>query len=951
MYFKRLDLITIVILIFSLILGILYYQLYRIGKDTAAYQEYRELIEQLTITDLEIDEIYEQELTYINFDRLNARFEAFNFLLDRLKDSRFDHLFDDKVSSLLGNIESDFNTKHLLGEDFKSTNSSMLNSVHYTYDLQKLLLNDPSVDPETKDLLNDTFFSLVQMLIRLEIDQNTMDRVFNRLKQIDSQDPHLLDYVRHTKLVLSKMAELTQSLKEATSVPMQKNIATLIEQINNTHAKNLFTQKMIVSLFFLSSFLFIVLLLISYRRSQQTFLELSAFKYAVENSDNSIVMTDPDRHIVYVNDVFEKDSGYSREEAMGQNPNVLKSGLMDENFYKELNAILDRGEKWEGEFINKRKDGSLFYEKASIVPVFVDDILVNYLAIKLDITDYVEQKQQLQQSAAVFEHTDEGIMITNAEGTIISVNKALMEMTGYQEEELIGQKPNILKSGEQDNYFYKMMWSNIAEHGVWKGKLYDRTKSGALIPTWLTVSTVENTQGEITNYIAIHTDLKQIISTQEQIDFLAHHDSLTRLPNRKKFEDHLIHVLNVAKRNATAVAVLFIDLDRFKVINDTLGHHIGDIMLQTVADRIKGTLRETDMFARIGGDEFVVILETMQTKSDPAYVSGKILDAVKEPIEIDSHILHTTASIGISLFPDDGTDMYTIIKHADSAMYYAKDLGKNNYQYYTEQLSVDIHNRLAIEQAMQTALENGEFFLHFQPQYDLQTRKIVAAEALLRWQNPTLGSISPAEFIPIAEETGLILPIGEFVFREACKTFTSWQKLCIGIKTIAVNVSSVQFTQTDLLETFQMITLETGISPENIEIEITERYILEYTTGNMTILDDFRKLGFKISIDDFGTGYSSMSYLKKLPLDTIKIDKSFIDEIPDDSNDMEITKAIIALSTSLGYSNVAEGIETQAQEEFLKEHGCHIGQGYLFQRPVGNEEFIEFCQSNGQASL
>ncbi len=618
---------------------------------------------------------------------------------------------------------------------------------------------------------------------------------------------------------------------------------------------------------------------------------------------------------------------------------------MDESFYRDLNETLDSGEKWTGEFINKKEDGSLYYEKASIVPIFIKKKLVSYLAIKLDITPYVLQKKKLQLSAAVFEHTMDGIMITDADAHIITVNNALLKMTGYSEEQLIGKNPNILQSGQQDELFYKNMWEQIEKHGSWKGKIFNRTKDGLLTQTWLSISSIKDDKGEILNYIAIHTDLNELILIQEKINHMAYHDALTKLPNRRYMEEHLEKVIYTSSRENRSFSVIFLDLDRFKIINDTLGHNIGDKLLITVANRISKVLRQSDMLTRMGGDEFIIISQNIKNKKEPARISHKILKILHDPIELEGHTLNISASIGISIYPDDASDNATLIKHADNAMYHAKELGKNNFQYFTQKLSEDVHQRLHLEQALQGALKNRELYLHYQPQYDLKSRKIVAAEALLRWDSPELGFIPPDKFIPIAEETHLIIPIGEFVFEEACKAFLDWRTHCLDIEIIAINVSSIQLAHPNILQTFTNIIKRVGIPANNIEIEITERYIYDYLSSGSTILDDLQKFGFRISIDDFGTGYSSMSYLKKLPLDTIKIDKSFIDDIPHDNNDVEITKAIMALSTSLGYSNVAEGIETKEQEDFLREHGCKTGQGYYFQRPISYQDFISFCKN------
>lgn len=669
--------------------------------------------------------------------------------------------------------------------------------------------------------------------------------------------------------------------------------------------------------------------------------ELQAFKYAMQHSDNTVVITDPDRHITFVNEAFEKSSGYSATEAMGENPSILKSGEQEASYYEAMNEKLDDGEKWEGQFINKRKDGSLYYEKASIVPVFLNDKLINYLAIKLDITEFVEQNLKLAQAATVFDNTEEAIVISNAHNDIISVNRAFMSMYGYEEDEIMGKKLTFLHSGKQGKLFYQKMWAQINSEDQWRGKLINVTKTGEQIPVWMSIKVIRDKKGAINSYTAVQTDLRELESSQARVEFLAYHDDLTGLSNRINFEDHLNHAIKVATRKKEQLALFFIDLDRFKVINDTLGHDVGDTLLKTIASRLQSTLRESDLISRWGGDEFAVILEEFGKQSDLALVANNILDQLKLPIQIDDHLLNITASIGIAIFPEDGKNSNTLMKHADSAMYLAKDSGKNNFQYYTDELSKKSKKKLDIDMAMQDALTNGEFYLHFQPQYDLSTKIIKGVEALIRWNNPKLGFIPPNEFIPIAEDTGRIISIGYFVFEEACKAFSKMKAKIQTLDTLSVNVSSIQFREEHLFDTFVAIANRYQIPSYQIEIEITERFIMEQTDKNVTLLHNFRNHGFLISIDDFGTGYSSMSYLKKLPIDIIKIDKSFIDDITDDHADFEVTQAIIALSKKLNYKIIAEGIELQVQEDILNNEGCDLGQGYLFSRPISYEEIIK----------
>jgi len=444
--------------------------------------------------------------------------------------------------------------------------------------------------------------------------------------------------------------------------------------------------------------------------------------------------------------------------------------------------------------------------------------------------------------------------------------------------------------------------------------------------------------------VLLNTYIK-VLKKREEVSYLAYHDTLTNLPNRAKFERYIDQLITGKKKQ---FAVLFIDLDRFKVINDTLGHDVGDGMLITLAERIGKVLRKDNLLARIGGDEFVSIVEKSKDLKSIDVLVAEIASVIREPIRIREYSLNTTASIGIAKYPDDGDVKSTLLKHADSAMYHAKDTGGDTYAFYNQQLSIDIQRRLELEQELVHALKKKEFTLYYQPQFHLDTGKVTGAEALIRWDSEVLGKVSAEEFISVAEDTGIIVELGYFIFRRACQEYMNWQEKGLDINLIAINISSVQLRQPDAFKHFKNIIEETGISPSNIEIELTERYIMEYATDQLTILDDLRNLGCRISIDDFGTGYSSMSYLKSLAIDTIKIDGSFTSGLPHDQHDVEVSKAIIALSQSLGYYVIAEGIETIEQLNLLKELHCDIGQGYYFARPMKSRKFVEFLKIKQQ---
>lgn len=440
-------------------------------------------------------------------------------------------------------------------------------------------------------------------------------------------------------------------------------------------------------------------------------------------------------------------------------------------------------------------------------------------------------------------------------------------------------------------------------------------------------------------FVLLNTYLK-VLKKRKEVYYLAYHDTLTGLPNRAEFERSISEHIRWQADYVMAFSVIFIDLDRFKIINDTLGHNIGDEMLIILAKRISKILGKDDLLARIGGDEFVAIIET-DDKDVVDIIVAQIASEIRDTIYIGEYSLNTTASMGIARYPEDGSDKSTLLKHADSAMYHAKDLGRDTYAFYTKQLSIDIQRRLELEQELISALKKREFTLLYQPQYHLATGKISGAEALIRWNSPTLGDVSPTEFISVAEDTGIIVDVGYYVFREACSAYMKLRESGVYLDVIAINISSVQLRQPDAYMNFKKIIDEIGIDANHIEIELTESYIMEYTIENLTILDDLRNLGCRISIDDFGTGYSSMSYLKSLAIDTIKIDKSFIMDLPGNQHDAEVSKAIIVLSQSLGYSVIAEGIEKVEQEDLLKEYNCDMGQGYLFAKPMDMEALVK----------
>ncbi len=659
---------------------------------------------------------------------------------------------------------------------------------------------------------------------------------------------------------------------------------------------------------------------------------------------DSVIAMDLNGYITGWNKGAEQQFGYTADEAIGKNILFLYADEDEEDalFHEDF---LDRGGR---EMVVKRrkKSGEVFW--ASLTLSLSCDARGNPTAILgylVDITGRLKAEEELRLQAAIFEHSDEGIIVTDVSRRILSVNRSFTKITGYEAHEAIGQLPSILKSGLHDRAFFDEMNASIADNGLWIGELWNRRKNGENFPVWMSISGVHNKDRVITHYFAVFTDLTERKDAERQIYRLAYHDALTGLPNRARLYTLLRQALLEAQRNRTHGAILFIDLDRFKQINDSLGHAYGDILLKEVAGRLAASLRSEDIVARIGGDEFVVALVDIAKHEDASVVAQKILANLVPPIMADGHELQASASIGISIYPDDGDDAETLIKNADIAMYRAKQ-GETHegYMFFSPDMNRRALERLKLENNLRRALERDELVLHYQPQLNLQNGKIVGAEVLLRWNHSGHGMIPPATFIPLAEETGLIVPIGEWILETVCARNKEWQNAGLPIVKLAVNISAKQFRPA-LPRMVAEILARHGLDARFLELEITESMIMQNVEGVIAMMDNFQLLGISLSLDDFGTGYSSLNYLKRFPIDKLKIDQSFVRGVTKDADDEAITKAIINLSRNLGLRVIAEGVETEEQLAFLKSFGCEEIQGYYYSRPLPEDDFVKFMQS------
>ncbi|MFK5983961.1 MAG: EAL domain-containing protein [Pseudomonadota bacterium] len=674
--------------------------------------------------------------------------------------------------------------------------------------------------------------------------------------------------------------------------------------------------------------------------------QINKLSQVVEQSPVTVIITDIDGNIEYVNKEFELSTGYSSENVLGKNPRFLKSGETTDKEYKQLWQTISSGKVWNGIFHNLNKEGQHIWESASISSLKnTNDEITNYIAIKVNITQQKENEKQLRLAQTVFETASEGMMVTDVDNKIQMVNKAFCLITGYNNEDVIGKDPSLLNSGRHSKEFYQKMLNTLKTSSLWSGEIWNRRKNGVVYPEWLAISTMLDSKGELDGYVSLFSDISKRKMDEDHIQHQANYDPLTGLANRNLFSDRFSRALLSAESDKKRVALLFIDLDRFKNVNDTLGHLVGDLLLQEAAKRLTKTLRKSDTVARLGGDEFAVVLPDILGIEQIEEAVNKIISCLSLPYILGEYKAFISASVGITVFPDDGDNSEALIRNADSAMYKAKDKGRKGFHFYTLEMDIEAQRRRILENDLHNALKNNEFSVYYQPILCSETGEISSAEALIRWNNPEKGLISPADFIPLAEEVGLILPIGEWVLREACIQAASWSNIVDKPPSIAINLSSRQFQRQNIPDLVQRILSETGLLAQRLSLEITEGLLVIDNDRTMRQLQKIREMGAKLSIDDFGTGYSSLSYLKKFPISTLKIDRSFIMELPDNVEDAALVDGILSMAKSLNLNVVAEGVETRQQVEFLKSKKCQYLQGFLFSKPLPKNDFIKFLKS------
>jgi len=682
------------------------------------------------------------------------------------------------------------------------------------------------------------------------------------------------------------------------------------------------------------------------RQRRQQLRSEARYHAIAEGVSDAIVLAAPDRVIEWVNPAFTQMFGYQMQDLLGRETRVIYADDKDyekqgeQHYHQQADAQSD---SYEMNYL--KKSGEVFVGETLGTPLKTESgELLGYAAVIRDVTQRRRTEDQLRIAAAAFE-VDNGIMITDDTLRIEKVNRAFTRITGYSALEAIGRKPDLLQSGRHSKRFYQQMWVSIKEQGYWQGEIWNRKKSGEVYPEWLTISVVRNDAGELTHYIGAFTDISERKAAEKRIHMLAFYDPLTQLANRRLFYDRVEHARVTSDRSQECGAILMLDLDHFKLLNDSQGHQAGDQLLIEVGHRIKQHVRDADTVSRLGGDEFVVLLESLSANKDLAAsyvneVAEKIHESLLQPYDLaDVKDYRITPSIGVTLFQGQDASVEDLLKQADVALYEGKSAGRNTIRFFNPDMQDKVDVRASMEASLGRALVQDEFQLYYQPQISAQDQ-LIGAEVLLRWFPNSGEVVSPADFIPLAEDTGLIVPIGYWVMETACKQLHKWQQQSSTSElSLSINVSARQFHQHDFVSRCKQIIEECDANPQGLKLELTETVVLNDIGSVIEKIEELKGLGLGFSMDDFGTGYSSLSYLKRLPLDQLKIDTSFVRDLASSDNDLAIVRAIIAMGHSLNLHVIAEGVETEEQKQQLAYYECDAYQGYLFGRPMSLQDF------------
>ena len=683
---------------------------------------------------------------------------------------------------------------------------------------------------------------------------------------------------------------------------------------------------------------------------RQTEMELRRLTRAVEQSPASIVITDLDGKIEYVNPRFSSVTGYSFDEAIGKNPRILKTDETPAATHRQLWDAVTAGQAWQGEFVNRKKDGSQYCELANISPITDrNGAVTHYLAVKEDITERKKSEETIRLAAKVFKHALEGIMITTLDGSIIEVNDAFTEITGYSRDEALGQNPRLLSSGRHSKEHYQQMWHDLAQQGIWVGENWNRRKNGEIYAQTQKVSTVRDEQGIALNYVSLFSDITAAKNHEQELERIARYDSLTKLPNRALLGERLEQALNQTLRRGQQLAVVFIDLDGFKAVNDTHGHEAGDHLLITLAERMKGALRDGDILARLGGDEFVAVLLDLADVDASAPMLNRLLDAAARPFQFGQARLQVSASLGVTFYPqmqtqEQGLEPDQLLRQADQAMYQAKQAGKNRFHVFDAEQDRNVRARHESMQSIERALSEGEFVLQYQPKVNLRTGAVLGVEALIRWRHPQKGLVPPADFLPMIEDHPLAVKLGQWVIESALAQIEGWREVGLDIA-VSVNIGRRHLMQADFVQRLrETLAAHPAVRPGCLELELLEGSATDDLARVSKVIQECRVIGVECALDDFGSGHSSLTGLKKLPMKYLKIEQNFIRDMLDSSDNLLILIGVLKLASAFDLKVIAEGVETAQHGSMLLELGCELGQGYGIAHPMPGAELPDWVR-------
>ena len=671
---------------------------------------------------------------------------------------------------------------------------------------------------------------------------------------------------------------------------------------------------------------------------------------AIEQSPAIVVITNTRGVIEYVNPQFTTVTGYAAAEAIGRTPAILKSGLTPDGVYATLWSTLLAGQQWRGALLNRKKNGDLFWEETRISPLMDEHgCLTHFIAIKEDVTERRRAEEALRLLKRAIEASSNGVIMVKSarqeDNPIIYTNPAFERIMGYAQDEVLGCNVRVLFNGELGSVAVEKLRDATRRGMEAEAVVRAYAKDGTARWISVSVSPVRDEDGRLTHFVNVFSDVSERVGYELELQRQANHDSLTGLANRNLLADRLAQAIAQAHRAGHAVAVLMVDLDNFKVINDSLGHAAGDMVVKAVAQRLALCVREGDTVARMGGDEFVLVMHNIQGEVDATAMMQRIVASIATPFVVEAHELHVTCSLGAAIYPKDGGNSEELLRNADTAMYRAKEQGRDSFRFYTSDMNLRLMERLNLEAELRLAIDREVFQIHYQAQVDTATQRVVGAEALARWPHERLGMIPPARFIPLAEETGLIVTLGEWLLRKACMQARSWERGTLGGPRLAVNISARQFRQKDFVSVVARALADSGLDPDHLELELTESMVMSNPDEAVVLLHDLKALGVHLALDDFGTGYSSLNYLKRFPIDVLKLDQSFVRGVLSDSDDAAIARSVIALAHSLNLRVVAEGVESEEQRQFLSTARCDIMQGYHFSRPLPAADFAALLQS------